>query len=125
MIAVIAAGAATIAFFTWLGAPTLAPIVVGLAIGLGWPLRAARAGAVAGFIAWGGLLLAAWLRGDAVATLSATLGAAMGLPGWLLFVATVLYPTVLAASAAWLASVVSPRRTKSVDPGATLRSSPT
>jgi hypothetical protein len=121
----VVAGAVAIALGTWLGAPTLSPVLVGLAIGFAWPLRAARVAAAGGLIAWGGLLLAAQLRGDAVARLSSTLGAAMGLPGWALFVATLLYPAVLASSAAWLASLVTPRRTRSVEPGATLGSSPT
>jgi hypothetical protein len=72
-------------------------------------------------LAWGGLLVAAALRGDALTTLSATLGAAMDLPGWVLFIVTLLYPAVLASSAAWLAHLVSPRHTPSIHPGAPAR----
>jgi uncharacterized membrane protein YjjB (DUF3815 family) len=107
---ILLAGTVALVIGTWLGFPTLAAITVGLAIGLAWPLRAVRAAAAAGFLAWTVLLLMATLRGDAMATLAGSLGAAMGVPGWALFVATLLYPTVLAASAAWLAHLVSPRR---------------
>jgi len=107
---ILLAGTVTLVIGTWLGFPTLAAITVGLAIGLAWPLRAVRAAAAAGLLAWTVLLLMAALRGDAMATLAGSLGAAMGVPGWALFVATLLYPTVLAASAAWLAHLVSPRR---------------
>lgn len=120
MIIVIAVGALAIGLCTWFGAPTLSAIIVGLAIGLVSPARAARTAAAAGLVAWGGLLLVAQLRGGAVATLGATLGAAMGLPGWSVFIATLLYPTVLAASAASLAALVSPRRSPSIHPGATM-----
>jgi len=126
MIVVLIATAAII-LGTWLGAVTLAPIVVGLVIGFGWPGHASRRAAAAGFLAWSGLLLAAALRGDSLMTFSSTLGAAMGVPGWALFVATLLYPTVLASSAAWLAQLVSlSRRTEIVGPGAASRvSTPT
>jgi hypothetical protein len=115
---VVLAGAAAIIVGTWLGLPTLSPIVAGLVIGLGWPQRAARFSALAGVVAWGGLLLAAALRGDAVGTLAATLGAAMGLPGWALPIATLAYPATLGASAGWLAHLRSPVRGTSRDAGA-------
>lgn len=114
MIAVVLAAAAMI-LGTWLVAPTFTPIVVGIVMGVAWPLQAARRAAVAGVLAWGGLLAAAALRGDAVVSLSATLGAALGLPGWALFAVTLLYPAVMASSAAWLARLASPRRTRSFD----------
>ena len=116
---ILLAGVAAIVIGTYLGFPTLAPVVAGIAIGLGWPQRAVRTGAAAGFLAWALLLAVAALRGDAMGTLAGSLGAAMGLPGWALFVATLLYPAVLAASAAWLAHLVSPRRLKSIQPNAT------
>ena len=116
---ILLAGTAAIVIGTWLGFPTLAAIAAGIAIGLLSPQRSARAAAAAGFLAWAFLLLLAALRGDAMGTLAGTLGAAMGIPGWALFVATLLYPTVLAASAAWLAHLVSPRRPTFVNPGAT------
>jgi hypothetical protein len=114
---VVLAGAAAMIAGTWLGLPTLSPIVVGLVIGLGWPQRAARRAALAGLAAWGGLLLAALVRGDAIGSLGATLGAAMGLPGWALLIATLAYPAALGASAGWLAHLVSPFRGTSTDAG--------
>ena len=60
---VVLVGAAAIILGTWLGAPTLTPIVVGLVMGVAWPLHAARRAAAAGVLAWGGLLAAAALRG--------------------------------------------------------------
>jgi hypothetical protein len=102
-------GALVIVVGTWLGAPTLAPVIGGVTLGLIWPQRAARAAALAGVTAWGGLLLLAILRGDDVARLGSSLGAAMGLPGWALLMTTLVYPAILASSAAWLAHLVSPR----------------
>ena len=104
------AGALVIALGTALGAPTLTPIMVGIVIGLAWPRRAARVAAAAGAIAWGALLVVALLRGGAIGNLASTLGGAMGVPGVVLFLATLLYPAILAASAAWLAQLVSWRR---------------
>lgn len=118
---VILAGAAAIVLGTWLGAPILAPVLVGLGIGLGWPSYAARRAAVAGVVAWGGLLVVAALRGDLLGRLAATLGRAIGVPAWALFAATVLYPAMLAASAAWLAHLASPRRAPTIDGGAVAR----
>ena len=117
---VILAGAAAIIVGTWFRLPTLSPIVAGIVIGLGWPQRGARRAALAGVVAWGGLLLAALARGDAVGTFAATLGGAMGLPGFVLPIATLVYPALLAASAAWLAHLVSPFRGSSMDAGAVI-----
>ena len=122
---ILMAGTVALILGTWLGFPTLAAIIVGGAIGLAWPQRAVRAAAAAGCLAWTVLLLMAALRGDAMGTLAGSLGAAMGVPGWALFVATLLYPTVLAASAAWLAHLVSPRRLTFVNPGASAPNQPT
>ena len=118
---VILAGMAAIILGTWLGAPVLSPIVVGAVIGFGWPVLAARRAAIAGTLAWAGLLLVALARGDALGTFSRTLGDAMGVPSWALFIVTLLYPAVLASSAAWLAHLVSPRRSTTFDQGATAR----
>lgn len=118
---IILAGMAAIVLGTWTGAPLLSPILVGVVMGLGWPTHAARLAAVAGLLAWGGLLLAALARGDALGAFSTTLGDAMGIPAWALFLATLLYPAILAASAAWLAHLVSPRRSTTFDQGATAR----
>jgi hypothetical protein len=115
---IVLSGAAAIVVGTWLKLPTVSPIVAGLVIGLGWPHQAARRSALAGLVAWGGLLLVAVLRGDAVGTLGATLGAAMGLPGWALLVATLAYPATLGAAAGWLAHLVSPFRDTPTDAGA-------
>jgi hypothetical protein len=101
-------GLAGILLGTWLGYPTLAPVLVGLAMGFTIPMAARRA-ALAGVIAWGGILLAAMLRGDDIAALSRTLGGAMGIPSWLLLIVTLLYPAILAASAAWLSSLAAAR----------------
>jgi hypothetical protein len=104
---------------TWLGFPTLAPVLVGLAMGVTVPTAARRA-ALAGVVAWGGVLLAASLRGDNVAGLSRTLGGAMGVPSWLLLIVTLLYPAILAASTAWLASLAARRFSPSTGGHATL-----
>lgn len=110
-------GAAAIALGTWLGAPTASPIVAGLVMGLLWPRQAPRRAAAAGLLAWGALLLAAAVRGDTIGALSASLGGAMGLPPWALPVATLLYPAILASSAAWLAHLVVQRRATPPDAG--------
>jgi hypothetical protein len=96
-------GVAGILLGTWLAFPTLAPVIVGLVMGFTTPMPARRA-ALAGVVAWGGVLVAAMLRGDHIAGLSRTLGGAMGVPSWVLLIVTLLYPAILAASAAWLAS---------------------
>jgi len=118
---IILAGALAIVLGTTLGAPTLTPIMVGIVIGLAWPRRAARVAAAAGAIAWGALLLIALLRGGALGTLAAKLGGAMGVPGVVLFLATLLYPAILAASAAWLAQLASWRRSDSTGSAAIAR----
>ena len=121
---IILAGMAAILLGTWIGAPTLTPILVGLAIGLGAPLGAAWRAALAAALAWGGLLLGAVARGNVVGTLGSTLGGAMGIPAWALFIATLLFPAILAASAAWLAHLVSPRHPRSIAAGITARDHP-
>jgi hypothetical protein len=114
-------GVAGILLGTWLGFPTLAPVLVGLVLGFTGPMAARRA-AMAGAIAWGGVLVAASLRGDHVAGLSRTLGGAMGVPSCVLLIVTLLYPAVLAASAAWLASLAARRFSPSSSAPATLSS---
>ena len=110
---------------TWLGAPLLSPIVVGLAAGLIRPVNAASRSALAGALAWGGLLATSAVRGDAIGPFTATLGGAMGLPGWAIVVATLLYPALLASSAAWFGHLVSPRRFATFDPGTAPATPPT
>lgn len=109
---------------TWLGAPTLAPILVGLAVGLVRPTHAARRAALAGLLSWGGVLAVAALRGDALGAFGSALGSAIGVPGSVIVLATLLYPTALASSAAWLAHLVSLRRFASFDPGAASGTTP-
>jgi hypothetical protein len=103
---------------TWLGIPIIAAIVVGLAVGFVRPRHAARRVAVAGALAWGGLLAVAALRGDALGSFAFTLGGAMGAPGWAIILVTLLYPALLASSAAWLAQFAASARLSSIDPGA-------
>ena len=117
----ILSGMAAIILGTWLGAPVLSPILVGAVLGLGWPALAARRAAIAGTLAWGGLLLVALARGDALGAFSKTLGDAMAVPAWALIMVTLVYPAILASSAAWLAHLVSPRRSTTFDQGATAR----
>jgi len=93
----------------------------GMVIGIAWPRHAARVSAAAGAIAWAALLVVALLRGSAIGTLATTLGGAMGVPGVVLFLATLLYPAILAASAAWLAHLVSWRRSDSTGSAAIAR----
>lgn len=118
---IVLAGALAIALGTTLGAPTLTPIMVGMVIGIAWPRHAARVSAAAGAIAWAALLVVALLRGSAIGILATTLGGAMGVPGVVLFLATLLYPAILAASAAWLAHLVSWRRSDSTGSAAIAR----
>lgn len=95
---------------TWLGAPVATPVAVGVVIGLLAPAHASRTAALAAVLAWGGVLAAAVLHGDSIGALASALGGAMGVPGWTLVLATVLYPALLASTAAWLSHLVSPRR---------------
>jgi hypothetical protein len=104
MMSILLATAAILAG-TWAGFPTLTPIVVGLVMGAIVPFAARRA-ALAGVLAWGGVLLAGALRGDRIGTLGTTLGGAVGVPSPVLFLVTLLYPAILAASAAWVSSLV-------------------
>ena len=103
---------------TWLGAPIIVSIVVGLVLGFLRPHHAPRRAALAGTLAWGSLLLVGGARGDALGTFASTLGGAMGVPGWVIGLATLLYPALLASSAAWLAHVAASGRLASIDPAA-------
>jgi hypothetical protein len=109
---IIAGGVAMIAALTVLGFPVLAPIAGGAAIGLAWPPRGARNAAMAGLLAWGALLAVASTQGSLSLTMT-RLGGAMGLAPWGPLLATLIYPAVLAASAAWIAGLLSPRRSVS------------
>ena len=94
---------------TWLGWPTLTPIVAGAAMGVLLSVNAARQAALAGALAWGGVLVVSVLQGNSVGALGKTLGGAIGIPSWLLVLVTLLYPAILAASAAWLAQLAARR----------------
>jgi hypothetical protein len=109
---IIAGGFAIIAALTVLGFPVVAPIAGGVAIGLAWPQRGSRNAAVAGLVAWGALLAMASTQGSLSLTMT-RLGGAMGLAPWGPLLATLVYPAVLAASAAWIAGLLSPRRSVS------------
>ncbi|HEX9565530.1 MAG TPA: hypothetical protein VF981_16240 [Gemmatimonadaceae bacterium] len=107
---IIVPGAILIAAGTWIGFPTASPVIVGALIGVTWPHRPAFHAALAALAGWSALLGLALLRGDASGMLVTKLAGAMRLPSWALVVATLAYPVVLAASAAWLAHFGSPRR---------------
>lgn len=100
---------------TWIGAPTLTPILVGALTGLMVRDNPARRAALAGLLAWAGILLFATLRGDHTGALSKTLGGAMGVPAWAIVIVTLLYPTILAASAAWLSHLAARKLLPSID----------
>jgi hypothetical protein len=102
-------GMAAIIAGTSLGAPTLTPILVGGVMGFVLQKTPARRAALAGILAWAGILLFKGLRGDEIGALSRTLGGAMGVPSWAIVLVTLLYPAVLAASAAWLSHLAARR----------------
>ena len=106
---VVLLGAVAIVLGTVLGVPTLAPVIVGAAIGYLRPVRAARNAAAAGTLGWGALLVVAAVRGGAIESFSGKLGDVFGLPGVAMILATMLYPAVLAAAAAWLVAAVRTR----------------
>src|SRR5688572_25924007 len=108
---VVLLGAVAIVLGTVLGAPTLTAVTVGAAIGYLRPVRAARNAAAAGALGWGALLVVAAVRGGAIGSLSGKLGDVLGLPGVAMILATMLYPAVLAAAAAWLVAAVRSRST--------------
>jgi hypothetical protein len=99
---------------TWIGAPTVTPLLVGALMGLMVRENPARRAALAGMLSWAAILLFATFRGDATGALAGTLGGAMGAPSWAIVVVTLLYPTILAASAAWLSHLVARRLIPSV-----------
>ena len=107
-------GLAAIVVGTWFGAPTLTPLLVGGVMGIVLHQIPARRAALAGLLAWAGVLLFKGLRGDDIGALSNTLGGAMGVPSWAIVLVTLLYPAILAASAAWLAHLATRRRARSI-----------
>ena len=106
---VVLLGAVAIVLGTALGAPTLTPVIVGAAIGYLRPVRAARNAAAAGALGWGALLAVAAVRGGAIGSFSGQLGDILGLPGVVMILATMLYPAVLSAAAAWLVATMRSR----------------
>lgn len=116
-------GVAAIVAGTWFGAPTLTPILVGGVIGFVLQQAPARRAALAGILAWAGILLLKGLRGDEIGALSRTLGGAMGVPSWAVVLVTLLYPAILAASAAWLTHLAARRFFPSIR-GAAVRGIP-
>jgi hypothetical protein len=108
-------GIAAILLGTWLRAPTLTPIVVGALLGLLVQSNPVRHAAMAGVLAWAGVLLARAVGGDEIGALSKTLGGAMGVPSWVIVLVTLLYPAILAASAAWLSHLAMRKVLPSID----------
>jgi hypothetical protein len=99
------AGVLATALGTWLIGWT-APLLWGALAGLLWSTRRpARAVAIQSAVAWGLLLLFMAARGQPVGVLAARLAGAMQVPVWALILVTLLYPAVLAASAAWLVAL--------------------
>ena len=112
---VIFIGAVAIVMGTVLGAPTLTAVIVGAAIGYLRPVRAARNAFAAGVAGCGALLVVAAIRGGAIGSLSGRLGEILGMPGVVMIIATMLYPAVLAAAAAWLGATMHSRRGEVID----------
>jgi len=92
------------------GNPTVGPIIVGLGCGLIWPDHGVRVAGISAVLAWGGLLVWGMSRGADLGEVASKLGSVMGLPGFTLVLATLLYPALLAVAAAWLGHVASPWR---------------
>lgn len=92
--------------FGWWSVPVLA---LGYGVWRGEEPAAAFA-ALAALMAWGALMAWNWLSGPVLA-LASSLGEVMGLPGWSLLLATLLFPVVLAGAAATLGAAI--RRVRS------------
>jgi hypothetical protein len=85
--------------------------VIGLAYGMvsrktRWPGTVA---ALAGAVAWGGYLAIVGLGGAPVGAFGAGLARSMELPGWSLHLATLVFPALLAGTAAYLGARVGSR----------------
>lgn len=87
--------------FGWWSVPVLA---LGFGVWSGEEPAAAFA-ALAALLAWGTLMAWNWLSGPLLA-LAGSLGGVMGLPGWSLILATLLFPAVLAGAAATLGAAI-------------------
>lgn len=68
--------------------------------------RPGRTAAAAGALAWGGYLTVTALTGAPVWALATRLAVSMQLPSWGLFVATLVFPAVLAGLASYLGARV-------------------
>lgn len=95
--------AVVIALGTVLGGWWIVPLV---AVGFGVLVRGTRApglsAAAAAALAWGGYLGLAMVGGAPVGSFGASLAASMQLPGWAPVLATLVFPALLAAPAAYL-----------------------
>ncbi len=92
--------------FGWWAVP-LVGLVAGVALrDHRWPFLNA------GFLAassWALLLIVSTVRGARVPAFAASLGGAMGVPGWALYLATLAFPFVLGGGAARLAAHIAGR----------------
>ena len=112
------AGAIVVALGTWFAGWTM-PIGWGMLLGLARPYgRPARLAAVHGSLGWALVLAFMAMRGDPVGVLATRLAGAMQVPASALFLATLLYPALLASCAAWLAAQLRTATTRH-DPGGT------
>jgi hypothetical protein len=92
--------------FGWWAVP-LVGLVAGVALRHHrWPFVASGFLAAA---AWGLMLLGGTVRGAPVPAFAASLGGAMGVPGWALYVATLAFAFVLGGGAARLGWAVAGR----------------
>lgn len=90
----------------WWVVPVLGAAYGLLARGTSRPGLVASAAAMAG---WGGYLSILALGGAPVGAFGSQLGAAMQLPGWAPYVATLAFPALLAGPAAWFTARVGAR----------------
>ena len=112
----VAAGALAVALGTWLMG-WIAPALWGAVAGFLWPRwRPATAAALSAAAGWDLWLVAFLLRGDPVGALAGKLAASMQIPALVLVAATLIFPAVLAACAAYLASLLR-RRGRGLEPG--------
>ncbi len=95
-------GAVVVASGTWFGG-WLVPAAWGVLAGLAWPGdRPARTAALGASLGWLALLAGPVATGAPVGVLAARLAGAMQLPEAALVAATLLFPALLASSAAYL-----------------------
>jgi hypothetical protein len=112
----VATGAVAVALGTWLLGWT-APALWGAIAGLLWPRwRPAAVAALSAAAGWDLLLIAPMTRGAPIATLATKLAASMQVPTIVLVAATLIFPAVLAACAAYLTSLLR-RRGQGLEPG--------